>query len=155
MTNVDLFRHALATLAYRGGAVLRNAPPEFADFRAGINGRSAGEILAHMGDLLDWTLTICNGSERWHEAAVFPWDEGAARFFAGLERLDPRLAEPISGPLERLFQGPIADALTHVGQLAMMRRMAGAPICGENYYVAAITAGRVGADQAKPVKTFE
>jgi hypothetical protein len=154
MTDIDLFRHTLATLAYRGGKAMRSAPAEFAEFRAGTDGRTAGEILAHLGDLLDWSLALCDARHEWHDSPALAWDRGTARFFAGLEKLDQRMTAPLSAPLERLFQGPIADALTHIGQLAMMRRMAGAPMRGEDYYVAAIAAGRVGPDQAKPVKEF-
>jgi hypothetical protein len=151
----DMLRHTVATLAYRGAKTLRGAPAEFTAYRAGPDGRTAGQILAHICDLFDWALNMADGEHRWHDSTPQSWDADSARFFAGLEALDRRLA---SGPLrfegERLFQGPIADALTHVGQLAMLRRMAGCPIRGENYVVAGITIGRVGADQAAPVKEF-
>jgi hypothetical protein len=80
-----------------------------------------------------------------------------ARFFAALEAFDRRLASDraLAVAPEKLFQGPIADALTHVGQIAMLRRMAGCPVRGENYFVAPIEIGRVGAEQAAPVKEFE
>jgi hypothetical protein len=154
MTDSELLRHTLATLAYRGGKTMRGAPADFADYRAGGNGRSAGEILAHLADLLDWALSMCEDRQEWHDSHQIAWDDGAARFFAALEKLDRRLESPVAAPLDKLFQGPIADSLTHVGQLAMMRRMAGAPIKGENYYVAAITRGRVSADQPSPIKEF-
>ena len=54
-----------------------------------------------------------------------------------------------------MFQGPIADALTHIGQIGMMRRMAGAPVRGENYFKADIAAGRVGAEQSAPRFEFD
>ena len=150
-----LLRHTLATLAYRGGKALGGAPAEFADFRLGSPPRTPGEILAHVGDLLDWSLSMAEGSERWHNAPPLPWEQGAARFFAALEAFDRRLASaPPACSEERLFQGPIADALTHVGQIAMLRRLAGCPMHGENYFQAEIVAGRVGVDQAKPVAEF-
>jgi hypothetical protein len=154
MTDIELFRHTLATLAYRGGKVMREAPAEFAAFRVGTDGRTAGDILAHMSDLLDWALALCDGRHEWHDSPAIPWDLATTRFFAALEKLDRRARAPISAPVERLFQGLIADALTHTGQLAMMRRLAGAPVLGENYYVAEITAGRVGAQQARAVREF-
>jgi hypothetical protein len=55
---------------------------------------------------------------------------------------------------EALFQGPIADALTHVGQLAMQRRLTGAPTRGENFFVAVVTAGQVGEEQPAAVQPF-
>jgi hypothetical protein len=152
----ELLRHTLATLAYRGGKALRGAPAAFADYRPDAGSRTAGEIIAHMGDLFDWALSISNGHEEWHNSPALPLDQGSARFFAALQAFDARLAngQPLPVPVERLFQGPIADALTHVGQLAMMRRMSAAPFRGENYFVAEITIGRVGAEQAAPKREF-
>lgn len=150
------FRHALATLAYRAGKVLRDAPPEFHAFRPAEGGRSAGQILAHMGDLMDWSISIVEKREVWPDSKPQTWTEDVQRFFDGLARFDAGLASPTTdaAQLERLFQGPVADALTHVGQLAMMRRMAGAPIRGENYFKADIAAGRVGIEQAVPKREF-
>jgi len=150
-------RHALATLAYRGARAVRNAPAEFADLQAGPTTRKPGQILAHIGDLLDWALSIANGKQAWHDSTPLPWSLEVSRFFMALEALDRRLAsgEPLPCSPEKLFQGPIADALTHVGQIAMLRRMAGHPIGGENYFVAEIKEGRLGLDQAKPAREFE
>jgi hypothetical protein len=152
----DLLRHTLATVAYRGGKALRGAPAEFADYRAGPGGRTPVEILAHMGDLFDWALKLADGKHEWHSAKPHPWHQEVARFFAALEVFDQRLAsgEPLGFAAEKLFQGPIADALTHVGQIAMLRRMAGCAVRGENYFKASIAAGRVGADQAAPAFEF-
>jgi len=147
----SLLRHTVATLAYRGGKAVRGAPEGFRDFRAAPGSRSGGEILAHIGDLLDWALSNANGKEKWGNSKPLEWQDEAARFHAALRTFDERLAgtEPIACSEERLFQGPIADALWHVGQIALLRRLAGSPVRGENYFVADISAGRVGADQAK------
>ncbi|HKE27369.1 MAG TPA: hypothetical protein VKB88_33670 [Bryobacteraceae bacterium] len=152
----DLLRHTVATLAYRASRALRRAPPEFADFQLDAATRTPVQILAHMGDLFEWGLSIANGHEQWHNAVPLPWNQEVSRFFAALEGFDRRLAqpEPLGAPAERLFQGPIADALTHTGQLAMLRRVAGSRIGGENYFVAAVTVGRVGLEQEKPVVEF-
>ena len=152
----ELMRHAVATVAYRGGKALRGAPPEFAEFRLDAASRTPVEILAHMGDLFDWALSIADGREKWRDAKPLPWERETARFFAALAAFDARLAqaEPLGAPAEKLFQGPVADALTHIGQLAMLRRVAGCRIPGENYFVAGIETGRVGAEQARPVKEF-
>jgi hypothetical protein len=109
-----------------------------------------------MCDLVDWALTIVDGREAWHNSQPEAWDADVARFHAALEAFDRRLASgaPLAVDPERLFQGPVADALTHVGQIAMLRRMAGCPIGGENYFVAGIETGRAGADQAAPVQQF-
>ncbi len=154
---IDLLRHTLATLAYRGGKALRGAPPELAGFRAGPTTRTPVEILAHVGDLLDWGYRMSQGESRWTDAEPLPWDEEVNRFFAALERLDRALAgaDERSFPAEKIFRGPVADALSHVGQIAMLRRLAGSPIRGENYFRADIETGRVGRDQAAPVKEFE
>jgi hypothetical protein len=152
-----LLRHTIATVAYRGGKVLRGAPPDFSTFRSGETTRTPGEILAHVCDLFDWALWLVKGEHRWHASTPQAWEADEARFHDVLGRFDAFLASeaPIACPLERLFQGPIADALTHVGQLALLRRAAGAPVRGENYYVAEIVAGRTGPDQAGPRREFE
>jgi hypothetical protein len=147
-----LLRHTLATLAYRGGKAVRGAPASFSEFRAadGAGGtRTPGQILAHVNDLLAWALHLVEGQHVWSNSAPGAWEEDVARFHAGLQKLDGRLAtgEPIGCSEEKLFQGPIADALTHVGQIAMLRRMAGIPMRGENYFKADIQAGHVDAGQ--------
>ena len=154
-TKRDLLRHTLATLAYRGGKTLRNAPGTFAGFRAGEKTRTPAEILAHVGDLLDWALSLVKGKQAWNSSQPLPWDQEVRRFHAGLAALDTFLASSVAAcPAEKLFQGPIADALTHIGQIAMLRRLAGSPVRPENYFHAEITAGWVGADQAAPAQEF-
>ena len=151
-----MLRHTLATLAYRAGKVLRDAPPDFHAYQPVEPGRTAGQVLAHMGDLMDWALSIVEGRQTWNDSPPQAWDADVRRFFDSLARLDASLAGPLASaaPSERLFQGPIADALTHVGQLAMMRRLAGAPIRGENYFKADIAAGGGGLDQPAPKREF-
>ena len=155
-TDVPL-RHTLATLAYRGGKTLRDAPADFGNFLANETSRTPLEILTHIGDLIEWALSICEGRHDWKPVQAESWDEQATRFFAVLERFDQRLAsdQPLGNRPEKLFQGPIADAFTHVGQIAMLRRMAGAPMRAENYHSADIAAGRVGAEQAPPRREFD
>ena len=152
----DLLRHCLATLAYRAGKVLRGAPPGFGGFRAAAGSRTPAEILAHMGDLFDWAIALADGRHVWKDSMPLDWDAEVARFFKVLEAFDTRLAsdDPLGSSPERLFQGPVADALTHVGQMAMLRRMAGAPVRGENYFKADIVAGRVGPEQIAPRVEF-
>jgi len=152
----DLLRHTLATLAYRGGKTVRDAPPNFADFRASDGVRTPGEILAHIGDLLDWALSIAQGKQTWNDSKRLPWEKETERFFAALKKFDDFLAsgEALHAPEEKLFQGPIADALTHVGQIAMLRRMASSAVKPENYFRADVVAGRVGAEQTAPKREF-
>src|SRR6204780_4493596 len=146
----EVLRHALATVAYRGGKALRGAPESFATFRIGEATRAPVKLVAHMGDLFDWALTIAKGKQVWKDSEPLPWNQEVERFFAAIKAFDDYLAtsESLHGQVEMLFQGPIADALTHVGQLAILRRVAGAPIRGENYFKADIAAGRVGAEQS-------
>lgn len=152
-----LLRHTVATLAYRGGKAVRNAPTSFADYRCAESSRTPGQILAHIGDLLDWGLSIAEGRQQWNTSSPLPWEKEIDRFFAALKKFDDYLGSeaPLHVSPEKLFQGPVADALTHVGQIAMLRRMAGLPIKGESYFVADITAGRVGQDQPAPRKEFD
>jgi hypothetical protein len=157
MSERALLRHTVATLAYRGGKALRDAPPGFADFRAGEGTRTPGQILAHLGDLFDWALQLADGRHVWRDSPPLAWEAGCERFFSGLAALDARLASdaPLACPEGQLFQGPVADALCHVGQIALQRRMAGAPVRGENYFKAGILVGRVGPSQAQPRREFD
>ena len=146
----ELLRHTLATISYRGGTPWRAPGPDFPQFRAAENTRTPLEILAHLGDLMQWALSIARGKEEWIKADSRTWDQEVARFFASLRAFDDYLesTEPLGCSPQQLFQGAIADALTHVGQLAMLRGLAGNPIRGENYFVAEIVTGRVGAEQS-------
>lgn len=153
----EFLRHTLATLAYRGGKALRGVPEGFAEFRTTETTRTPGQILAHIGDLLDWALSMARGKQEWHDSASPWWADGVSRFYAGTKALDDYLAsdQPLGITAEALFQGPIADALTHVGQIAMLRRVAGSPVKGENYFKAEIVIGRVGPEQAAPRREFD
>lgn len=153
----ELLRHAVATVAYRGGKALRGAPAGFADFRVAEGSRTPGQILAHIGDLFDWALSLVKGAQKWTGSDSLPWEKGSARFFAALEALDAFLASdaPLGCSPERLLQAPLADALTHIGQISMLRRLAGAPVRAENYFTAEIVAGRAGAQQAAPRMEFD
>ena len=152
----DLLRHAVATLAYRGGKALKDAPATFAEFRASDTTRTPLQILAHIGDLLDWACVLARGEKTWNVATPQSWDLEVERFFRGLQRLDQQLSsQPLQCKPEKLFQGPIADALTHVGQINLLRRIAGAAVKGENYFAADVATGRVGRDQTPPRREFE
>jgi len=154
---LELLRHTVATLAYRASKAVRGAPADFAGYRSAPDSRTPAQILAHMGDLFDWALGMCDGRHTWHDSPPLAWDEGVARFFAALEAFDKRLSSgaPLGFPAEKIFQGPIADALTHVGQIAMLRRLAGCKMRGENYVAAKIETGRVGVEQAAAAIEFE
>ncbi len=153
----EFLRHTVATLAYRGGKAIRGAPPSFAGFRASPTTRTPGEVLAHVCDLLDWALRFCRGEHLWKDSTPEGWEADSKRFFAALGRFDAYLAsdEPLGVAAEKLFQGPVADALTHIGQIAMLRRMAGSPVKGENYFKAEIAGGTVGPDQPAPRVEFD
>lgn len=152
-----MLRHALATLAYRASKAVRNAPAGFGDFVASPGSRTPVQVLAHMGDLFDWALHMARGEWRWRDSTPLPWDDEVARFFRALRDFDDYLASgaPLGHPAEQLMQGPIADALTHTGQLTMLRRMAGSPVRGESYARAHIRAGQVGLEQPAPVVEFD
>ncbi len=153
----EFLRHTVATLAYRGGKAIRDVPDNFGQFRIGDTTRTPTEILGHIGDLLEWALSLAEGRQRWPEPSTRSWEQEMERFFGGLERFDLHLASEarlVASP-EDLFQGPIADALEHVGQIAMQRRLAGAPVRGENYFMAEIKAGRVGPEQAAARREFD
>jgi len=153
----ELLRHTVATLAYRGGKAVRGTNDSFALFKASETTRTPAQILAHVGDLFDWALSIAKGNEAWQNSEPLEWNKEIERFHAALKSFDDYLASDadLSASCERLFQGPVADALTHVGQLTMLRRLAGDPMRGENYSRAKIESGRVGADQEKPKREFD
>jgi len=147
----QLIRHLLATLAYRTAKALRGAPESFADYQAPGGVKTPVRVLAHMGDLMEWALRMVQGDKEWREATPLPLVPESERFFATLKGLDEFLASDAAlQSVERLVQGPIVDAITHAGQLAMLRRQAGAPIRAEAYFISEIAVGRVGADQAPP-----
>ena len=151
----ELLRHTVATIAYRGGKAVSSVSDGFNSFRINETTRTPEQILAHIGDLFDWALSIARGEQTWHNSTPKPWNDEVARFFGALKAFDDYLAsnDELAVSAEKLFQGPIADALTHVGQIALLRRMAGDPVKGENYFVAEIEAGRVGPEQSS--KRFE
>ncbi|HTY57900.1 MAG TPA: hypothetical protein VMF59_03745 [Bacteroidota bacterium] len=147
---VELLRHTCATLAYRAEKVLRDFPPHARGLRIGEGVRSPAEILSHLGDLMDWALSLARGAHAWREIPPRKWEDDVARFFESLRLFDQFLASGVApgSPPGKLFQGPVADALTHVGQIALIRRAAGVPVRGENYFRAHIVPGRVGTDQS-------
>ena len=153
----QFLRHTVATAAYRAAKPLRDAPDSFANFRCADTIRIPAKILAHISDLFDWALSMAQGKQTWRDSQPQHWPAEVERFFASIEKFDDYLAssEPLHATPEKLFQGPIADALTHIGQLAILRRLSGAPIKGENYYMAEIAAGRTGPDQSAPRREFD
>ena len=153
----QFLRHTVATLAYRGGKALRDAPEGFRSFKVADSSRSPLAILAHINDLLDWAFHMTQGKQVWNNSTPDRWERELDRFFDGLRRLDEVLASDskLGYPPEQLFQGPIADALTHVGQIGMLRRVAGAPVRAENYFKADIVPGRVGPEQSAPRREFD
>ena len=153
----QLLRHAVATLAYRAGKAVRGMPAAGAAFKVNETSRTPLEILSHVGDLLDWALALAKGEHRWKDSAVQDWNAEVARMFEALQALDAYLGSelPLGSSPEQLFQGPVADALTHVGQITMLRRCAGAPVRGENYFMADIVAGRVGRWQSPARREFD
>jgi hypothetical protein len=150
-------RHTLATIAYRAAKVERDAPPGFADFDLGKGARTPVQILAHMGDLFDWALRMAKGSSEWVQSKPQVWRKEVQRFHASLLEFDRYLASdaPLQSSAEELFQGPISDVLTHIGQIAIMRRQDLAPVRSEVYAKADIAPGRVGAEQPKSPFEFD
>ena len=152
-----MIRHLVATLAYRAAKVLRDVPPGFDAFQLGPSVRRPVQIVAHMADLMAWGASLARGEHVWKAEGSEDWNTELGRFFDGLGALDRALE---SGPLpegaaEKLIQGPLADALTHVGQLAMLRGVFGAPVRPESYARAEIVTGRVGQAQSAPVREFD
>jgi len=151
-----VIRHLVATLAYRAAKVLRNVEPGFGQASFGDATRKPVLIVAHMADLMGWAISLTRGAFEWKPEGGGDWNVEVARFFDNLTALDLELASNAADvSIEKLIQGPLADALTHVGQLAMLRGMAGVPVRPESYARAEIVAGRVGPDQAPPGREFD
>jgi hypothetical protein len=150
-------RHLVATVAYRAAKVLRDAPPGFGAATFGPTTRRPVQIVAHMADLMAWAVTLAQGQYVWKAEGTDDWSAEVSRFFAGLAALDRELAADgaFTGSLDKLIQGPLADALSHVGQLALLRGMAGAAVRPESYARAEVVAGRVGPDQVPPAREFD
>jgi hypothetical protein len=155
--SVAMLRHTLATVAYRGGKAVRGASEAYPNFKLTPMTRTPIEILAHIGDLFDWALSLAQGRNEWHNSSPLSWEEEIDRFFRTLAAFDGYLVSglPLGATVEKLFQGPVADALTHIGQLTMLRRVAGTPMRSENYFKADIVIGRVGPDQTAPRMEFD
>lgn len=153
----ELLRHSVATVAYRAAKATRNAPAGFADFRAGADVRTPIQIVAHMGDLYDWALSLAKGKWDYKQSSPQNWEGEVERFHAALCSFDDYLASdaPLGHSIERLFQGPIADSLTHVGQIAILRRLADSPIRAESYARSEIVAGRLGKEQTPSQFEFD
>lgn len=138
-----MMRHFLATLAYRARKTIVGAPADFGTFEGA--GKTPSAILSHMGDLLAWSISWFS-EQRWKPANGVNWEENVTRFFTLLKELDALLASAAQVRChndERMLQGPLADAMTHVGQLAMLRRLAGAPTAPENFAEAPVSIGDV------------
>lgn len=150
----QLVRHFLAAIAYRFQKAVRGAPSDFADFSCGNQMRTPVEIVRHMTSVLGYARSFAIGGEYPVKPTPLPtWDHEVARFHEMLESLSPHIGEDGSlGTLtaEQMLQGPLADVMTHVGQLAMLRRLAGDPVPPENFIYADVSRERLGPDQPRP-----
>ena len=153
---IALLRHTIATVAYRGAKALRGVPDDFPTFKAGPKTRTPGEILAHLSDLYDWALTQVQGQEKWHDSPAVDWQADTDRFFAAVGKLDEYLASgsPLHTPSIKIFQGAVADSLAHIGQINILRGIAGCRVRPENYSRAEIVTGRVGSEQTPPEREY-
>lgn len=148
----QLLKHFLAALAYRTQKALRDAPASYATYRAAPGVRTPHELLFHMSSVLGYARTHFIGGA-YRPSAKPTLSEEVERFHGILEDLGLHLDKgtPLRGTTpERLLQGPFADAMTHAGQLAMLRRLAGSPIPPENFIEAEITDANLGPTQAQP-----
>jgi hypothetical protein len=155
MNDRKLLRHFLATLAYRTQKALRGAPADFGSFQVAEGVRNPSSIVCHMTSVLGYARTFYTGGTYWPEPLPSLQEE-ITRFHALLCDLATyiEMDSPLLGGIseEQLLQGPLSDAMTHVGQLAMLRRLAGYPVAPENFVFAEISPKRLGPDQAEPVK---
>ncbi len=146
-----LLRHFLATIAYRSQKAVRGAPAEFSEFRAARGVRTPHELVRHMSDVLGYARAHLRG-DSWRARRLPTFDEEVERLHEILDDLSAQLATVglADGLPDRLLQGPLSDAMSHAGQLAMLRRLAGSPVPPENFIVARIDANNVGTHQPDP-----
>lgn len=141
----ELFRHLLATLAFRGGVAVANTPEDFASFRLKEDVRTPAELLAHIGDCVEGSHYLMQGEFVYLNSKPLAWNEEIKRFFSKIKAFDAFLASDarLKQPIEKIMQGPIADSLTHVGQIVMLRRIAGFPVQVDNYFAAEFAPGEI------------
>ena len=149
--NQALLRHFVAAIGYRSAKALRDAPPTFATFEAGEKSRTPRQLVRHMSGVLNYAIALVH-EPRPLLADRASYEAEVERYFALLRELAERLqdVELSDAAAERLLQGPLADAMTHVGQLALLRRLSGSPIPPEDFYQAAVDPRRLGLDQIAP-----
>jgi hypothetical protein len=140
----QLLRHLLGTIDFRLSVAIVDAPDGFADFSLASDVRTPGEILAHIGDLIEGSLCILKNEMRYLNTPPSDWNADVERIRRLTRELDEYLASDaqLAVPVEKLIQGPFGDALTHVGQLVMLRRAAGSPIAQVGYFEAEIVPGQ-------------
>lgn len=141
----ELLRHLVAALTFRATIAVSDAPENFAAFKIGETVRTPAEILAHLGDLLQGSLYLMKGELIYLNSIPLDWKEEAKRFFSAAKEFDAYLASDVAlnQPIEKIIQGPISDALTHVGQIVMLRRAAGSPVRAESYFTAEIVPDKI------------
>jgi hypothetical protein len=152
----ELLRHFLAAIAYRTQKALRGAPQHYPTFSAGNRTRTPIEIVRHMASLMGYVTThFVSGTYPVKPDPLPTFAAEVARFHENLQRVGDLLqgGTPLREiTIEQLLQGPLADTMTHVGQLAMLRRLADAPIAPENFMYADIRADRLHAEQPPPAR---
>ena len=107
-----------------------------------------------MESVLGYARTMFIGGE-YNQEPLADFHAEVLRFHRTLEDLAQHLelGTPLQGITpEQLLQGPLSDAMTHAGQLAMLRRLAGSPVSPENFVYADITHQNLGPDQPAPVR---
>jgi len=151
----ELLCHFLAAIAYRTQKTLRGAPEHYPMFSAGNRVRTPVELLRHMSALMGYVRAFFQGGSYPVKPDPLPtFQEEVARFHDLVEAVGELLKSgtPCSLSTEQLFQGPFADTMTHVGQLAMLRRLADSPVAPENFIYADIRADRLSAEQPPPAR---
>ena len=148
----NMLRHFIATLAYRGTKSIKNAPGHYSDFYAGKGVRTPREILAHISGVLTYAYSFFEHTDTTH-LKTESWEKELERFYDILGKIDRSLSGKMLTDVtaEQLLQGPLSDAMTHVGQLALLRRLADDPVPAENFICASIKIGQTGPEQPEPV----
>ncbi len=135
--NSHFIQHFLKVLSYRFEKAIHNAAESYPKHASGHGIRTPLELLGHMNGVLEFAISSLKNQPR-RNIPEQSWQEQITLYYEKLKELNQLMQENSfdTDTLERILQGPLADAMTHIGQLAMMRRLANSAIAGENYFAA-------------------
>ena len=152
----EMLRHFLASITYRATKAIKNVPETYPAHDLGKGVKTPLRILHHITGVLTYAHSFFEHYDTTH-IDVKSWDAEVGEFYSILSKLDKSIQEkkPKEVTEEQLLQGPLSDAMTHIGQLSMLRRLADSPLPSENFIFADVRKGAVGPNQPDPIAPDE